>query len=615
MERGLRQGRSGPNANVRHTRLRRAGATLLAASLLLPAAPYITSRSTAAPLTWSESHDAGTVDPPGDDTNIRKDNDTHRGDGASSVRPRGREAPIDLHQAATEETGAPAAVGADPGDGPPTTRQVPTSAREAQEQKAGTGRNENLRMWPMPAGSYTFTQPFGCVPQIAQFYQAGDGCPPDRPVVHTGLDLAAPEGTPFYAAASGWVTEAGYDREVGVANTRIIIQHEGRNDGYATEYLHWVASFVDVGEHVEAGQLIGEVGSVGYSTGPHLHFSLIDLDSGEHIDPTRWLPKEPGTEGYRGITPHRAAMRLPAGTTAGVPEHTDPNPPDVPEREQAPDAVDAGNGGRTDKEKRKRAKAREERRADDASGQNQEQDSRTVSGKDGSASDGSAATADDKQADRERTRKRERNRNGDAESNEASGEDASGNAGKERKAKDAEDTSGTKDERRASRKDENTVEQTDTRDKGNNGNNRNDNAGGGNKKKEKDDTQQVVDETPASVDERASESQEQTDSDDSDRDGKDGDNGADNPDGAGGNGQNGGNGQDNPSGDAGNGGDGGNGGNGQTGGDGGAGGSGGQGQRGGDGGNGGNGGDSTQGQGGNGGAGGAGGDATSSSKA
>lgn len=615
MERGLRQGRSVLNANVRLTRLRRAGATLLAASLMLPAAPYITSRSTAAPLAWSESHDAGTVDPPGDDTNIRKDNDTHRSDGASSVRPRGREAPINLHRASADETGAPAAVGADPGDGPPPTRQDSTSAHDGQEQKVGTGRNENLRMWPMPAGSYTFTQPFGCVPQIAQFYQAGDGCPPDRPVVHTGLDLAAPEGTPFYAAASGWVTEAGYDREVGVANTRIIIQHEGRNDGYATEYLHWVASFVDVGDHVEAGQLIGEVGSVGYSTGPHLHFSLIDLDSGEHIDPTRWLPKEPGTEGYRGITPHRAAMRLPAGTTAGVPEHTDPNPPDIPEREQAPDAVDAGNGGRTDKEKRKRAKAREERRADVASGQNQEQDSRTVSGKDGSASDGSAATADDKQTDRERTRKRERNRNGNAESNDASGEDASGKAGKERKTKDAEDTSDTKDDRRVSRKDENTVEQTDTRDKGTNGNNRNDNAGGGNKKKEKDDTQQVVDETPASVDESASESQEQTNSDDSDRDGKDGDNGADNPDGAGGNGQNGGNGQDNAGGDAGNGGDGGNGGSGQTGGDGGAGGSGGQGQRGGDGGNGGNGGDSTQGQGGNGGAGGPGGDATSSSKA
>lgn len=242
--------------------------------------------------------------------------------GASSVRQRGRESPVELRQIAADSVEAPEAVGADPGDGPPPARKNQKSAREEQTDKdAG---NTNIRMWPMLADSYTFTQPFGPVPQIAHFYQPGAGCPADRPVVHTGLDLAAPEGTPFYAAASGWVTESGYDREVGVANTRIIIQHEGRNDGYATEYLHWIASlFVDVGEHVEAGQLIGEVGSVGYSTGPH--FSLIDLDTGEHIDPTRWLPKEPGTEGYRGITPRRAAMRLPAGTTAGCPNT--PTPP------------------------------------------------------------------------------------------------------------------------------------------------------------------------------------------------------------------------------------------------------------------------------------------------
>ena len=156
----------------------------------------------------------------------------------------------------------------------------------------------------MPARSYTFTQHFGCVPQLGNLYFPGEGCPPDRPVIHTGIDLAAPEGTPFYAAASGWVTLADYDRPTADANTRIIIQHDGRNEGYATDYLHWVASYVEEGDYVHAGDPIGEVGNVGFSTGPHLHFSVTDLGTGEFIDPLRWLPDEPGLEGYVSRMPH-----------------------------------------------------------------------------------------------------------------------------------------------------------------------------------------------------------------------------------------------------------------------------------------------------------------------
>ena len=139
--------------------------------------------------------------------------------------------------------------------------------------------------------------------------------PRRRPVFHTGIDLAAPEGTPFYAAASGWVTLADYDRPTADANTRITIQHDGRNEGYATDYLHWVASYVEEGDYVHAGDPIGEVGNVGFSTGPHLHFSVTDLGTGEHVDPLRWLPDEPGLEGYVSRMPN-ARLRLPAGTTA-----------------------------------------------------------------------------------------------------------------------------------------------------------------------------------------------------------------------------------------------------------------------------------------------------------
>ena len=197
----------------------------------------------------------------------------------------------------------------------------------------------------MPARSYTFTQHFGCVPQLGNLYFPGEGCPADRPVIHTGIDLAAPEGTPFYAAASGWVTLADYDRPTADANTRIIIQHDGRNEGYATDYLHWVASYVEEGDYVHAGDPIGEVGNVGFSTGPHLHFSVTDLDTGEHIDPLRWLPDEPGLEGYVSRMPH-ARLRLPAGTTAGQPESADPAPPPPAVKEKVPKSpAEDGNDG------------------------------------------------------------------------------------------------------------------------------------------------------------------------------------------------------------------------------------------------------------------------------
>lgn len=538
MEKGLRHGRFGPNVNWQHLRLRRAGASLLAASLLLSALPANSFISSAAPFAWSEDLDAVAVEQPADQpaepaTANQPEPDQPR-DGASSVRQRGQEAPVSLRQVAAQDEAVPEAVGADPGDGPPPARKNQQSARE--EQAAKDQRDANIRMWPMPAESYTFTQPFGCVPQIAHFYQPGAGCPADRPVVHTGLDLAAPEGTPFYAAASGWVTESGYDREVGVANTRIIIQHEGRNDGYATEYLHWVASFVDVGDHVEAGQIIGEVGSVGYSTGPHLHFSLIDLDTGEHIDPTRWLPQEPGTEGYRGITPRRAAMRLPAGTTAGVPEHTDPSPPDVPTREDLPESAHAGKDHHGKKgNKGKKATQREER--GNKNGNNREKDTRGVSGKEGATSENGSATSGDKQAERERerTRKRERNKNGSAKSSNASGDNGSG---KERKNRNAGDSGSGKNDKKASRKEQDPVEQTDTRDKGtnnghkNNGNGNGNGNGSGNKKdRQQDDTQQAVEESPAPVDETPAGTQEPEAGDTSGDGGQDVDPGADNPDG------------------------------------------------------------------------------------
>lgn len=84
---------------------------------------------------------------------------------------------------------------------------------------------------------------------------------------HTGVDFGAPYGTPVHAAAAGTVIQAGYHRGYGKL---IIIEH----GTYTTYYAHLRKYHVKKGDTVEKGQKIGEVGSTGYSTGPHLHFEI-----------------------------------------------------------------------------------------------------------------------------------------------------------------------------------------------------------------------------------------------------------------------------------------------------------------------------------------------------
>lgn len=100
---------------------------------------------------------------------------------------------------------------------------------------------------------------------------------------HDGIDIGAGMGAPVYAAASGTVIDAG--PATGYGNW-IRIEH---SDGTVTGYGHMPASSlrVSVGDTVEVGQRIASVGSEGQSTGPHLHFFV--MQSGEYIDPEVWL--------------------------------------------------------------------------------------------------------------------------------------------------------------------------------------------------------------------------------------------------------------------------------------------------------------------------------------
>ena len=85
---------------------------------------------------------------------------------------------------------------------------------------------------------------------------------------HSGVDLAASQGDPIYAIAAGTVTVATY----GEANGYYVSISHG--NGYGSVYAHMTNYIVSVGDYVSQGQVIGYVGSTGWSTGPHLHFEI-----------------------------------------------------------------------------------------------------------------------------------------------------------------------------------------------------------------------------------------------------------------------------------------------------------------------------------------------------
>ena len=99
--------------------------------------------------------------------------------------------------------------------------------------------------------------------------------------MHTGVDWAAPTGTPIYAAGNGVIEKAGWESGYGKF---VLIRH---NNGYETAYGHMsaYARGIEEGKRVRQGQVIGFVGSTGLSTGSHVHYEI--RVNGRFVDPMR----------------------------------------------------------------------------------------------------------------------------------------------------------------------------------------------------------------------------------------------------------------------------------------------------------------------------------------
>lgn len=155
------------------------------------------------------------------------------------------------------------------------------AARLAAENAANNAGNNGSSYVPPSSGNAVsgggqFTHPCPGASISSTFgYRDFDGD------FHKGLDLAAGEGTPTYAAADGTVVIAGWSDSAG---NWVVINH---GNGLVTKYMHHSAICVSAGQTVSKGQQIGYVGNTGNSFGAHLHFQV--EQDGAAVDPLGYL--------------------------------------------------------------------------------------------------------------------------------------------------------------------------------------------------------------------------------------------------------------------------------------------------------------------------------------
>lgn len=157
------------------------------------------------------------------------------------------------------------------------SRCVPVDAADGARQMV----QQAAVYMPLQEGTFAYSSPFGyrVHPTLGAV------------ILHEGVDMSAPLGTPIYAVADGVV--ASISSSAGQGDF-VVLEHTGLDGAvYRSFYLHQYMSQITVheGQQVSAGDQIGHVGNSGRSTGPHLHFEVRDA-SDTAIDPLGWLESQ-----------------------------------------------------------------------------------------------------------------------------------------------------------------------------------------------------------------------------------------------------------------------------------------------------------------------------------
>ncbi|WP_346662594.1 peptidoglycan DD-metalloendopeptidase family protein [uncultured Merdimonas sp.] len=147
-------------------------------------------------------------------------------------------------------------------------KQAEAAASQQAQSSAGSGYKPGGAGAAVVSGNGTFTHPCPGYTYISSYFGYREQPLAGASTNHKGMDFAAPQGTPIYAAASGTVVSAAYS---GNAGNMITISH---GNGLSTIYMHCYQMYVSAGQTVSKGQNIASVGTTGNSTGPHLHFQV-----------------------------------------------------------------------------------------------------------------------------------------------------------------------------------------------------------------------------------------------------------------------------------------------------------------------------------------------------
>lgn len=152
---------------------------------------------------------------------------------------------------------------------------------QKKKEEEQNKHNNNNNSYAPPASGEAFYFPLQYCTMLTSAYGYRVHPITGNYTFHNGVDLAAGTGTPIYATKSGTVTTATYNYAYGYY---VVVNHL---DGFSSLYGHMTHYTVSQGDYVQRGEIIGYVGSTGYSTGPHLHFTV--YYNGSSVNPMSYI--------------------------------------------------------------------------------------------------------------------------------------------------------------------------------------------------------------------------------------------------------------------------------------------------------------------------------------